>query len=129
MSNFKFNTQFKRQVSRVAQELGLIENTSDRQKQNGTISYVDPVVSTTGTTVGYTLHESGYVRRFCVNNDRNTSTYLYRTAGHYQLNRQERIPVTNGRTADILRYSTERIPASPLEQLAILTVAVLNYRK
>ncbi len=127
MSNFNFNPQFKKQVATIAQELGLIENTTPRQAARGTISYVDPVASSQDVMVGYSLHESGYIRRF-TRYVGGTNTLRPRFS-HYQLNRQEREEVRGFLSNALVGYTTERIPASPLEQLGILSVSVFNYRK
>ena len=98
------------ELRQIAQELGLIENTGARHMRNGTLSFVDPVASTTNCTVSYSVHSNGYVRR------------NFRYAGWpnicYQLNRT--------RKED---NRTRRILATPLEQVAILYLSTINYRK
>jgi len=100
------------ELRQIAQELGLIENTGTRQKNNGTLSFVDPVASTENLLVSYTVHTNGYIRR----------NFKYRNAPAfntcYQLNRQVKY---NG--------MTQRLLATPLEQVAILYLSTVNYRK
>jgi len=108
------------ELRQIAQELGLIENTGARHMRNGTLSFVDPVASTTNCTVSYSVHSNGYVRR------------NFRYAGWpnicYQLNRTrkvKRVSQYSGTTYSV----TERILATPLEQVAILYLSTINYRK
>jgi hypothetical protein len=102
------------ELRQIAQELGLIENTGTRQKNNGTISFADPVVSTQDCIVSYTIHSNGYIRR----KFEYANPTWYRQNQHYQLNRQVKY---NGMTARLL--------ATPLEQVAILYLSTINYRK
>ncbi|MFA5152085.1 MAG: hypothetical protein WC554_05975 [Clostridia bacterium] len=56
---------------------GLFECSSERQKTNGTLYFVDPK-----TMTGYSITKSGYCRRHTFN----ISNYGYRI-NHYQLNK------------------------------------------
>ena len=109
----------KTELRMVAQELGLIESTNDRQEKNGTMAFVDPVASTTRCIVSYTIHSNGYIRRkFSY-----TNPTIYRNVEQYQLNR------TNTTTYRDGRKNVERIMATPLEQVAILFKSTINFRK
>ncbi len=102
------------ELRQIAQELGLIENTGTRQKNNGTLSFVDPVASTENMLVSYTVHTNGYIRR----NFKYRKQNWYNQNTCYQLNRQVKY---NG--------MTQRLLATPLEQVAILYLSTVNYRK
>jgi len=112
MKRFRFTKKFRAAVAEFANNYGLIETTTARQKKNGTIQLSDPTAN-----VSYTMHQNGYVRRKLV-------TYRSRN-DHYQLNRVKTMwEVTNR-----WRYSyTERIMATPNEQLGILASAIPSYR-
>lgn len=121
MTNLKIT-----ELRQIAQELGLIENTGTRHKNNGTLSFLDPVASTSTLTVSYSVHSNGYVRR----NFRVSPNSRF-TFGCYQLNRTrkvEKIYQYSGNTY-IKTIKTERIMATPLEQVAILFLSTINYRK
>lgn len=108
----------KTELRMVAQELGLIESTNAKQEKNGTMAFVDPVASTAGCIVSYTIHTNGYIRR--------KFEYAHEAwptkNGHYQLNRTER------NTSKYGKELTKRIMATPLEQVAILFKSTINYR-
>lgn len=109
-----FTPQFRKAVESVAEEIGLINATNSRHENNGTIAYIDPVVSSTSCVVTYTLHTNGYLRR----NFRYSNRHgLNPRRDCYQLNPIKR---TN--------LGTERIMMSPLEQLGKLTTSVISYR-
>lgn len=109
----------KTELRMVAQELGLIESTNSRQERNGTMAFVDPIMSTQDCIMSYTIHSNGYIRRKFVY----ANPTWTRHQNHYQLNRQERTPDKYG------RYATKRIMATPLEQVAILFKSTINFRK
>lgn len=109
---YNFTTQFRNDVDRVAEELGLINTTSKRQAANGTIELTDPVTSSTNQRVTYTLHENGYIRR-----------RIHLGGSPYLLNRRPFTLTPGG----FRRYSSAT-PAGPNEQLGILTARVLKYR-
>ena len=104
----------------VAQELGLIESTTARQEKNGTMAFVDPVMSTKDCIMSYTIHSNGYVRRKF---EYKESSWPYNQNAHYQLNRTDITKTRDG------RRHTARILATPLEQVAILYLSTINYRK
>lgn len=113
MKHCKFNAAFRINVVTVANELGLEFISTSRQTNSGTLMFRDPV-----TNCRYSLHESGYVRRYI------KSTPYYSGAVYengYQLNRTELTKT---------KYSTRtyRLLASPYEQLGILVKSVINYR-
>lgn len=115
----------KPELRLVAQELGLMECTGTRQENNGTMAFVDPVASTTTCTVTYTVHTNGYVRRNFSYKNRHG---LNPRRECYQLNRTRK--TTRKSTYDGREYvMTERIMATPLEQVAILFKSTINYRK
>jgi hypothetical protein len=97
--------------------IGLIEVTSQRQANNGTQCFHDPI-----TSCDYISYESGYVRR------KFTSRYF----SMYQLNRTRIIPITWTRRDGTTCYSTkvERIlEMDPDKRIDILVRATTNYRK
>ncbi len=109
----------KSELRLVAQELGLIESTNARQEKNGTMEFIDPVMSTTRCIMSYTVHSNGYIRRkFSY-----TNPTMYLNVEHYQINRTKRYTDRFG------RQLTERIMATPLEQVAILFKSTINFRK
>jgi len=114
----------KPELRLVAQELGLIESTNSRQARNGTMAFIDPVCSTSKCITSYTVHTNGYVRRkFTWANPT-----WYRNVEQYQLNRTRK--TTRKSTYNGREYTmTERIMATPLEQVAILFKSTINYRK
>jgi len=113
-------------LNQVAEELGLINSTSPTQRRNGTVSYIDPVTSTTAVTIMYTVHSNGYVRR----NFKYRKQNWYNKNTCYQLNRTRKNYNTIEINGKSFRHeSTERILATPLEQVAILYLSTINYRK
>jgi len=109
----------KTELRLVAQELGLIESTNAQQERNGTMAFVDPVCSTTTCIMSYTIHSNGYIRRKFTY----TNPNWIRNVEQYQLNRTNITRDRDGRNA------TQRIMATPLEQVAILFKSTINYRK
>jgi hypothetical protein len=59
----EFADHFRKSVGQVAESLNLIDSTSERQKQNGTIQLTDPIASTETCTIVYTMNEGGWVAR------------------------------------------------------------------
>lgn len=106
-----------------AQTLRLFEVTSQRQADNGTVCFHDPI-----TNCDYISYESGYVRRKY--SSRNWQGYLISTI--YQLNktRMELIEYTdyygNKRTAESKQRILEMDPEARME---IIYRSVINYRK
>lgn len=100
--------------------LGLVEVTSQRQADNGTICFHDPV-----TGCDYMSYESGYVRRAY-----KTKSYL----GHgyqaiYQLNKTRkvtRVSEWSGREYECVERILE--PNSDV-RIDMIARAVVNYRK
>jgi len=109
----------KTELRMVAQELGLIESTNARQEKNGTMAFIDPVMSTQNCIMSYTIHTNGYIRR----KFEYAEQHWYSQNQHYQSNRTINTVHPNG------GKSTQRIPATPLEQVAILFKSTINYRK
>ena len=123
MKPFTFNTAFRQNVLMVAETLGLTFISTARQVNNGTLMFWDPQ-----TEVKYSLHESGYVRRYIKPSPwgeigKGLEVYME----GYQLNRTTKAktePNANGYT----REYTKRLLATPYEQLGIFTKAVITYR-
>jgi len=119
MKPFTFNTAFRQNVVMVAETLGLTFISTARQVNNGTLIFWDP-----RTSVKYSLHESGYVRRWI-----KPSIWgpkgdgLVEATEAYQLNPTQKVWVPN-RTYK----RTVRLLATPYEQLGIFTKAVIAYR-
>jgi hypothetical protein len=99
--------------------MGLEFISTPRQVENGTLCFYDPETDTR-----YSLHESGYVRRHI-----RTSDWMeeWKT---YQLNRttQATVIYVNSRGKEQSYDCTQRILATPDEQLAIFVRRVLSYR-
>lgn len=121
--NLTFSPSFKRAADTVAEDLGLENITSKRQKANGTICYHDPE-----TGVDYTMHETGYIRR----------RWNIRTWGGlnkaitYQLNPQKEVVDywTNKRTGETTQsVCTERVALDQWGQLGKLCTSVVSYRQ
>ena len=112
----------KTELRLVAQELGLIESTNNRQERNGTMAFVDPVMSTQECRMSYTVHSNGYIRR----KFEYANPTWYRNVDHYQLNRTQEVPRIG---SDWTRSAKRRIMATPLEQVAILFKSTINFRK
>jgi hypothetical protein len=104
-----FTKTFRATVAEFASNYGLTVDTNERQAKNGTISLYDPL-----GPCRYTLHTNGYVRR------------KYLSGDQYQLNRVKMVKAVH---SNITFVTTERIPASPNEQLGILASVIPSYRK
>lgn len=123
---YNFTTQFRNDVDRVAEELGLINTSSERQVANGTIELTDPVTSRPNHRVTYTLHENGYIRRrIYLGGSKHVCGFTFESgySQSYLLNR--RPAAKNGYG---FKHYESAIPAGPNEQLGILTNRVLKYR-
>ena len=99
------------------QTIGLIELTTQRQANNGTQCFYDPI-----TGCDYLTYESGYVRR------KFNSRYFL----GYQLNKTRIVPITWTRGDGTIRHSTkvERILEMDLDRrIDIIVRATANYRK
>ncbi len=105
------------------QTIGLIELTTQRQANNGTQCFHDPI-----TGCDYLSYESGYVRR-------KYSSLSYRgyvQTSIYQLNKTQIVPITWTRMDGTVRNSTkvERIMEMNLEsRIDIIVRATTNFRK
>jgi hypothetical protein len=119
MKPFTFNATFRQNVVMVAESLGLSFVSTPRQVNNGTLMFWDPI-----TDVKYSLHESGYIRRWI-----KASIWGQRGDGlevateGYQLNPTQKVYAPN-RTSKV----TVRQLATPYEQLGIFAKAVIAYR-
>ena len=121
--NLTFSTSFKTAANAVAEELGLENITSERQKANGTLCYHDPE-----TDVDYTMHETGYIRRRW--NIRAWNGLGKSTT--YQLNPQKEVvdQWINKRTGETAQsVYTERVALDQWGQLGKLCTSVISYRK
>jgi hypothetical protein len=98
----------------VADSFGLQEVTTQRQRANGSRSFVDPKCVVFGQPVRYDVYPSGYVRR----------TTSEGSGGQYQLNPTRRTKLPSGRMA------TERVlSTSTNDSLGMLVRGVINYRE
>ena len=121
--NLTFSTSFKTAANAVAEELGLENITSQRQKANGTLCFHDPE-----TDVDYTMHETGYIRRRW--NIRAWNGLGKSTT--YQLNPQKEAVGywTDSRTGKRTSYvCRERVALDQWGQLGKLCTSVISYRK
>mgnify|MGYP001024986933 CR=1 FL=1 len=109
-------------MSKKLETLGLVEVTSQRQADNGTVCFHDPI-----TNCDYLSYESGYIRRSYTRNYKNYKGYEWSHRTIYQLNPTKKSTYEwNGKTWP----STERIMIhDPNYRLELLTRAVVNYRK
>lgn len=109
-------------ISQKLKTLGLMEQTSTTQANNGTRSFYDPVAD-----CDYLSYESGYVRRAYERSSYWTSS-LVRTI--YQLNKTKKSQRMNEYTGNSYDC-TERImipcPSARLERIAHCVVAYRNY--
>ena len=122
--NLTFSPSFKRAADTVAEDLGLENITSQRQKANGTICYHDPQTET-----DYTLHETGYIRRR-LKKTRTWGGYVEQRT--YQLNPQKEVVGywTDSRTGKRTSYvCTERVALDQWGQLGKLCTSVVSYRQ
>ena len=103
-SEYSFDARYRTTVLCVMEQLGTVYASTRKQTENGTLLFHDPQ-----TGVDYGFYESGYCRRIVGG--------TYTTNYCYQLNRTVRV---NGRYVRTL--------ANPLEQLGIVTGAVVHYR-
>ena len=103
--------------------IGLIEVTTERQANNGTQCFYDPIAN-----CDYLSYESGYVRRKY--SSRNYRGYLQNTI--YQLNKKQIVPITYTSYTGETRNS-ERIQRilemDPDKRIDIVVRATTNYRK
>lgn len=105
-----------------AQALKLVEVTSQRQADNGSVCYHDPI-----TNCDYISYASGYVRRKY--SARNWRGKLITAV--YQLNKTQLVPIKytfNGTTYN--SQKTERVlEMDPQARMEIIYRAAANYRK
>ena len=124
---YNFTTQFRNDVDRVAEELGLINTSSERQVTNGTIELTDPVTSRINHRVTYTLHENGYIRRrIHLGGSQHPCGFIHDDDGYSQSYLLNHRPATKNEYGG--KTYGNNIPAGPNEQLGILTNRVLKYR-
>ena len=105
------------------QALRLIEVTSQRQANNGTVCFHDPLTST-----DYMSYESGYVRRkYTTKNWRG-----YKIVTIYQLNKTKMVPISftdylgNERTST---YKQRILEMDPEARMEIICRSAVNFRK
>lgn len=103
--------------------LKCIEVTSQRQADNGTVCYHDPI-----TNCDYISYESGYVRRkYSVTNWRG-----HKITTIYQVNKTQMVPIsyTDYYGNQCVSDAKERIlEMDPEKRIELLARAVVNYRK
>lgn len=117
MKPFTFNATFRYNVATVAENLGLVSVTTRQQANNGTLMFYDPK-----TDVRYSLHESGYIRRYIKTSTwSRTRDFQENELQGYQLNTVKRVKGKYG-------YRTHRELATPYEQLGIFVKSVISYR-
>jgi hypothetical protein len=107
--------------------LGLIEVTSQRQADNGTQCFHDPI-----TGCDYLSYESGYVRRKFQATIYRNGSYLHphRIFPIYQLNKKRMVQRELDWMPGKFVECTERIlEMSPDKRIDIISRAVVNYRK
>ena len=108
-------------MSKKLETLGLVEVTSQRQADNGTVCYHDPI-----TGCDYMSYESGYVRRSYKSRSwwsREEITTIY------QLNKTRKVTQTSEWTGREFE-STERIlEPNPGTRIDMIARATVNYRK
>jgi len=107
-------------MSKKLETLGLVEVTSQRQADNGTICFHDPV-----TGCDYMSYESGYVRRAY-----KTTSYIGRGyQAIYQLNKTRKVTQVSewsGREYECVERILEPNPDARIDMIAR---GVINYRK
>lgn len=106
-----------------AQALRLFEVTSQRQADNGTVCFYDPI-----TNCDYMSYESGYVRRKY--SARNWRGNIINTV--YQLNKTRQVPVSgiDYYGNHFTSTKTERIlEMDPEARMEIIYRAATNYRR
>jgi hypothetical protein len=107
--------QHKSAIKKICAAMRLKDVTTTAMRIHGSIRLFDPIAD-----VQYSLHESGYIRRYIKRGCYGYYGYGGRpkTSTHpYQLNKTEKIS-----------GSTHRILATADEQIVILINAVANYR-
>ena len=108
-------------MSRKLETLGLVEVTSQRQANNGTVCYHDPV-----TGCDYLSYESGYVRR----SYKTTSWWSGKTIQTiYQLNKTQKVKQTSMLSGRLIECTERILEPNPDSRFDILAKAVVNYRK
>lgn len=109
-------------MNKKLETLGLVEVTSQRQADNGTVCFHDPV-----TGCDYMSYESGYVRR-------SYKTKLWWSGKTintiYQLNKKRVSKAASGWAPEPFYNVTERIlEPNPDVRLDMIAKAAVNYRK
>ena len=103
------------------QTIGLIEVTTERQANNGTQCFHDPIAN-----CDYLSYESGYVRRKY--SSRNYRGYVQNTI--YQLNKKHEVLVESTYTPGRFYNRIQRIlEMDPDKRIDIIVRATTNYRK
>ena len=121
--DFNINYKLKnKKMSKKLEILRCVEVTSQRQADNGTVCYHDPI-----TNCDYISYESGYVRRkYSVRNWRG-----HKITTIYQLNKTQMVPIeyTDYYGNECTSESKHRIlEMDPNKRLELLARAVVNYR-
>ena len=104
--------------------LGLVEVTSQRQADNGTICFHDTITNT-----DYLSYENGYIRRAYTRSHVTPKGYKYKNRSIYQLNKTRkvtRVSEWSGREYECVERILE--PNSDV-RIDMIARAVVNYRK
>jgi hypothetical protein len=126
-SEFSYNKFYSESVNTLTSIKGVVDETSERQKKNGTVQVLDTV-----TGASYALYtKSGYLRRVIKNyctfwdklHNRKGSTIMY------QLNKT-RMETHDSKIGDWTYSIKKRIMIEDSETMIELTInGILNYRK
>lgn len=106
------------------QTLKCIEVTSQRQADNGTVCYHDPIAK-----CDYISYESGYVRRAYTRSHITPKGYKYKNRSIYQLNPTRLTPRLSSWDGSRY-YEKERLMVmDPAQRMEIIVKAIVNYRQ
>lgn len=106
------------------QTLKCIEVTSQRQADNGTVCYHDPIAK-----CDYISYENGYVRRAYTRSHITPKGYKYKNRSIYQLN-PTRLTSRLSPWDGSRYYEKERLMVmDPAQRMEIIVKAIVNYRQ
>lgn len=105
------------------QALKCVEVTTQRQADNGTICYHDPI-----TKCDYLSYENGYIRRAYTNSHVTPRGYKYENRSIYQLNPQKLIPFVSPYDGQTYHQIERIMIPTHEERLDRLSKSVVNYR-
>lgn len=107
-------------MSKKLETLGLVEVTSQRQADNGTLCFHDPV-----TGCDYMSYESGYVRRSYTSKSYWSGQEVNTI---YQLNRTRKVTRASEWSGKEYEYTERILEPNPDKRLDIIARATINYR-